>query len=64
MKTILYYIIEQIRQDKDNFEKHFLNPLFNDDILNNFSQPNENDSKFELIYQNFILLIQLRNEFR
>ena len=63
-ENLINYIIEQIRQVTDNFEKHVPNPLFNDEILNNFSQPNESDSKFELIHQNFILLSHKLKEFK
>ena len=55
-ENLINYMIGQITQVRNNFEKHMINPLFTDDILNHFSQPNENDSKYELIHQNFILL--------
>ena len=63
-ENLINYIIEQIRLVGDNFEKHIPNPLFNDEILNNFSQPNENDSKYELIHQNFILLSHKLKDFK
>ncbi len=63
-ENLINYIIGQIRQVGNDFEKHIPNPLFNDEILNNLSQPNENDSKFELIHQNFILLSHKLKEFK
>ena len=63
-ENLINYIIEQIRQVGDNFEKHIPDSLFPDDILNNFSQPNENDSKYELIRQNFILLSHKLKEYK
>ena len=63
-ENLINYIIEQINQVRNNFENHIINPLFNDDILNNLSQPNENDSKYELIHQNFILLSHKMIEFK
>ena len=63
-ENLINYIIEQIRQVGNNFEKYVPNPLFNEEILNSFSQPNENDSKYELIHQNFILLSHKLMEFK
>ena len=63
-ENLINYIINQIRQVGDNFEKHVPNPLFNDDIINTFSQPSENDSKYELIHQNFILLSHKLKDFK
>ena len=63
-ENFVNYIIEQINQVRNNFEKHIINPLFNDDIMNNISQPNESDSKYELIHQNFILLSHKMIEFK
>ena len=50
-ENLINYIIEQIRQVGDNFEKHIPNSHFPDDIIGIFSKPNENDSKYELIRQ-------------
>ena len=63
-ENLINYIINQIRQVGDNFEKYVPNPLFNDDIINTFSQPSENDSKYELIHQNFILLSHKLKDFK
>ena len=63
-ENLINYIINQIQKVGDNFEKHITNPLFNDEILINFSQPSENDSKYELIHQNFILLTHKLIEFK
>ena len=63
-ENLINYIIEQIRQVGDNFEKHIPNSHFPDDIIGIFSKPNENDSKYELIRQNFILLSHKLKEFK
>ena len=63
-ENLINYIIEQIRQVGDNFEKHIPNSHFPDDIIDIFSKPNENDSKYELIRQNFILLSHKLKEFK
>ena len=63
-ENLINYIIEQIRQVGDNFEKHIPNSQFPDDIIGIFSKPNENDSKYELIRQNFILLSHKLKEFK
>ena len=63
-ENLINYIIEQIRQVGDNFEKHVPNSHFPDDILGIFSKPNKNDSKYELIRQNFILLSHKLKEFK
>ena len=63
-ENLINYIIEQIRQVGDNFEKHIPNSHFPNDIIGIFSKPNENDSKYELIRQNFILLSHKLKEFK
>ena len=64
-ENLITYIIQQIQVVQDNFDKY--NPAMgkdDDDIMNNYSKINENDSKYELIHQNFVLLINKLKEFK
>ena len=56
-ENLISYIIQQIQSVQDTFE-HYNAGIDEENgySINNYSQITENDSKFELIHQNFVLL--------
>ena len=58
-ENLISYIIQQIQSVQDTFE-HYNSDIDDENgySINNYSQITENDSKFELIHQNFVLLTQ------
>ena len=64
-ENLISYIIQQIQLMQDNFEKYNADIDDEDDyLINNYSKINENDSKYELIHQNFVLLTHKLKEFK
>jgi hypothetical protein len=61
-ENLISYIIKQIQILQDNFEK--FDREEDDYFENNYPRINENDTKYELIHQNFVLLTQKLKEFR
>ena len=64
-ENLITYIIEQIQQVQKNFEKYNTNIDLDEDYpLSKYTKISENDSKFDLIHQNFVLLTQKLREFK